>query len=422
MDEKSEQQIREQNITAIVDYFESGIKSTASKVGIELEHILVTDECRPVSYSEHQGVKWLLEQLLKDYPEASYDDHGDLLGLSRSCEAITLEPAAQVELSAGPYADLHQAQKTFEAFEQQLADILGPVGKRVLTLGYHPSTKVADLELIPKRRYKFMNLYLSNVSKYGPYMMRGSASTQIAIDYTSVDDCLRKLRLANALVPIISLITDNTPYFEGAPRPHGLMRTEIWQYCDPDRCGLVSGVMDKGFTLRDYAEYVMRTPAILVPCKLHEWCYAEETFEDIYRKKTMGLPEVEHALSMLFNDVRLKTYIEIRPGDAMPLPYVIAYAAFIKGLFYCAENLDFMDELFANVGSADVNEAKGALMASEYDAEVYGRPVADLASDLMAAARCGLNENERALLDPLAHLVNERTTLAQLSLKFNEKF
>ena len=54
-------------------------------------------------------------------------------------------------------------------------------------------------------------------------------------------------------------------------------------------------------------------------------------------------------------------------------------------------------------------------MACGYVAEVYGRPVADLADRMVAIARRGLAESERHYLDPLARLVADRVTLADLA-------
>lgn len=412
----AEQPAREQNIQAIIAYYESGIKSVTGEVGIELEHTIVhKDGLTPVSYSGEHGVHWLLDELRPAYPEATFAEDGDLLGVSRPREAITLEPAAQLELSAGPFKDLASADACFEAFEQTLADILAPVELEALAIGYHPTACARDLELIPKRRYKFMNLYLGEISPWGPRMMRGSASTQVSVDFSSVGDCLRKLRLAYALVPLFSLICDNSPVFEGRKRPHELMRTEIWKYCDPDRCGLVPGVMDDDFSLRAYAEYVLDTPAILVSCAKHGWCYSEQTFGELYADTVMDRADVEHALSMLFNDVRLKTYIEIRPADAMPIPYVIAYASLVKGLFATAETLDALDALFVGVRGGDIDASKEDLMARGYDAEVYGHAVAGLCDDVVSIAHKGLSDEEKPFLEPLARLVADRVTLANLA-------
>lgn len=88
----------------------------------------------------------------------------------------------------------------------------------------------------------------------------------------------------------------------------------------------------------------------------------------------MTRKQVEHAVSMQFPDVRLKTYLEIRPADSMPIPYVIAYAALIKGLFYNEGNLQQLEALFADVDADAFERAKDALMERGYNAHVYGAP------------------------------------------------
>ncbi|MCI8468202.1 MAG: glutamate--cysteine ligase [Eggerthellaceae bacterium] len=414
---RTDQPAREANIDAIVAYFESGIKESSERLGIELEHTLVRADGSPVSYSERDGVRWLLGELLADYPEASRDPEGDLLGVARPGEAVTIEPAAQVELSAGPFSRLADAQACFAGFERALAERLDPVDTQVLTVGYHPTTRAADLELIPKRRYKLMNLYLGAISMYGICMMRGSASTQVSIDYSSAEDCLRKMRVAFALVPLLSLMCDNSPVFEAAPREHQLVRTEIWEKCDPARCGVVPGIMDPGFTLRDYAAYILDTPAILVACDSEQWCYTDRTFGEIYAEQPMDRAQVEHALSMFFTDVRLKTYVEIRPADAMPVECVIAYAGLIKGLFYNEESLSALEGLLAGVTADDIAAGKASLMADGYDGYLYHHPVSELADEVISLARAGLPEDERAYLEPLASLVAARTTLADIAAR-----
>lgn len=410
------QPARQSNIDALVRFFESGIKPHRShgRLGIELEQIVVRDDNSPVSYSEEHGVAWLLSQLAKSYPEKTVDSEGDLLGVARRGEAVTIEPAAQVELSAGPFDTLEHADKVFSAYESTLQNLLAQNGMHIVAQGYHPSATARSLELIPKQRYDFMNRYLSAKDSYGPCMMRGSASTQISIDYTSVEDCLRKMRLAYALVPLLSLICDNSPMFEGKPRTHKLMRTDIWRHTDCNRCGLVPGALNKDFALEQYAQFVLDTPAIVMP-QDGGWAYSEKTFGEIYANRTMTKKEIEHAVSMQFPDVRLKTYLEIRPADSMPIPYVIAYAALIKGLFYSEDSLDALDALFVNVTAESFEAAKDELMQRGYDAAVYGKPAAKLCDDIMAIARKALSAEDSAYLEPLLQLVQNRTTLADIA-------
>ena len=53
-----------------------------------------------------------------------------------------------------------------------------------------------------------------------------------------------------------------------------------------------------------------------------------------------------------------------------------------------------------------------ALQELGYAGEIYGRPAAEFADEVIAAARAGLSDNERGFLEPLEKLVAARTTLA----------
>ena len=58
--------------------------------------------------------------------------------------------------------------------------------------------------------------------------MRASASTQVSIDYRDEADAIRKMRVAQALVPIIAAFTDNVVRFESeTPKP--LSRLAMWR-------------------------------------------------------------------------------------------------------------------------------------------------------------------------------------------------
>ncbi|WP_165061455.1 glutamate-cysteine ligase family protein [Adlercreutzia sp. ZJ154] len=410
---RHDQEMRSENIAAIANYYRSGIKDTTPKIGIEIEHTLVYPNGSQVPYEGDCGAQELLKKLAGSFPEPMCDGN-NIIGMVGKDKTVTLEPAAQVELSAGPFDSLFEAKKCIDNFESELLDAGKDCGIKVLTPGYHPTMRAIDLKIIPKKRYAIMNEYLGAISMFGICMMRGSASTQISIDYTSEKDCLQKLRLSNACVPIFSLICDNSPIFEAKPRTHNMVRTKIWQKCDPDRCGIVPKVMDKNFSLDAYAAYILDTPALVAkiddidkPCK--------KTFGELFADKVMSTDDIEHALSMFFNDVRLKRYIEIRPADAMPSEYVVAYAALIKGLFYNANALSQMELIFDNVSNEDIADAKTILMQKGYASDVYGSPVSEIADELISIAASSLSEEEKHFIAPIAELVEHRKTLADIA-------
>lgn len=407
--------VAEANRQALIDVFRSGAKSDSQGLGIELEHIIVDADGQPLPYSaDAKGgacVQDILEALRSDFPQETR--HGsDLLGVSRPGAAITIEPSAQLELSAGPFTSLADARDELAAFEELLSGIAQQSGARVQTVGYDMARRATDKILIPKERYEFMNRYLSAVSPYGPCMMRASASTQISIDYTDEADAVRKLRLASAIAPLLSLICDNAPVFEGAPRPHRMVRTKIWMECDPARCSTAPGVLDPGFSFEKYADWILRTPAIVRMDRDGQARFDTAPFSLIYADSPMTASDAEHALSMVFPDARLKSFVEIRPADSMPVRYVLAYAALIKGLFYAPASLSAMDALFGGVTKSQVDAAKESLMENGYDGVAFGRSAAMLCDALTEFAYNGLPEEERGFLAPIEELTDGRTTLA----------
>ena len=414
------QPCRQDNIRAIVDWILDGADGKSTRVGIELEHLILHgDGGSRVTYSEEHGIEDLLERMSENWPEKTYEgDH--LMGVARTVEGIretiTLEPGGQVELSAGPFNDLFTALEVLDDFEDELNGLLAPVDQLAVLMGYSPIEKAGEIELIPKKRYELMDKHFAEIGPYGTCMMRGTASTQISIDFANRKEAIRKMRLAYAAAPIIAMMCDNTVMFEGELREHYLVRTEIWNAVDQDRCGIVPGVLEEGWTLDKYAEWILDTPAIVVHDEEGNTCGDDRTFGEIYAEKPMTEADVEHAISMVFPDVRLKQYLEFRVADALPVKYAAALAALIKGCFYADSALDAMDELFAGVTRKDVILAKMALMAEGYEAKVYGKKAWQIAEQMNIIAKLNLTKDERDILEPLTTYVFSHVTLAEMTV------
>ncbi len=90
----------DENIDRITAYIKSGEKIKGDeKLGVEIEHFIVyKDTLKSTGYYEDAGALNLLKNLSKNYDEEVYID-GELLGLKRDGSYITLEPAAQLEIS-----------------------------------------------------------------------------------------------------------------------------------------------------------------------------------------------------------------------------------------------------------------------------------------------------------------------------------
>ena len=409
--------IYDKNIAAIAAEIASGAVSRGlGRVGVEIEHIIVRDDCSAVSYGEPGGVRSILGELAVDYPEHTMSE-GFLIGLARPDSTVTIEPAAQLELSISPYDDLHRIRDIYREFRGRLDGMLAPRGMHAETLGYHPTARACDLELIPKERYRLMDAWFKRTGAHGICMMRGSASTQVSVDYTSEEDAIFKFKIANLLGPLFSFITDNAPVLDGEVGTGRMARTRIWNDVDPERSMVVPRLFDAGFdtpyTFETYAHYIYDSHPILVTRGDCSCSTGEATAAEFYAEHELDHDEILHLLSMFFPDVRLKHYIEIRMADSMPEAYALAYAALIKGLFYVPGTIAALAERFraADITADSVPAAKAALMEDAWNADVYGTPAAQWLDELIVMAKQGLPAFEQDFLEPIADLVRRRTTL-----------
>ena len=402
------------HVNNMVDFYASGKKITSQKLGVELEWTLVHEDQTQVKYGEEFGQAWLMKELASTFPTEILDEGNNLIGVRNNRDSITLEPAGQFELSAGPFCTLDEVFDTFSSFFVEINTITNPHGIEMIPTGYHPKCKAEELEIIPKVRYQLMNEYFLKNSPLGIQMMRGPGSTQVSIDYSSEADCVRKLRLAYLCTPIFALLCDNTPVFEGKKRTHHLMRTQVWENCDKRRCGTVPGLFCENFGFEMYAKHVLNTQAMF-EMDGNTGHLTEKTTSEVYGNKEMDFDACAHASSHLFNDVRLKNFIEIRPADALPTDVAVAYVALVKGLFYSKNSLSKMETLFGEQSCKTIEEAKISLQAKGFAGKAYGKKVADVANELINIAFSGLGTSEQPYLTPLQKIAESEKTLADVA-------
>ena len=411
---------REANRAALIAFFRSGAHggSGGGALGVEVEHSLVFDDGAPVPYYPHEGrigVRDVLEHLASVYSEREFTASGELIGLVGSEGSVTLEPAAQLEISIAPFASIAEVARAYDHFRSLVDAYLIEHGAHVVSAGYHPTRRAFDLELIPKKRYGYMNDYfVHHIHTHGERMMRASASTQVSVDFSSEADGVRKLRVASALAPVFAAITDNAPVFEGEPNSEPLCRFGLWRSVDNARCGVIPGIFSSDFSFETYADWLLGTSPIFVlrpaeggPSGPNSRAAYDETAADAYAAAPLSAADMVQIGSMFWPDARLKRFVEVRPADCMPRDQVLGYAALIKGLFYSETSLAGIEAQLGVVDGAwplapdDVDAAVASIRADGPAGAVYGISLAAWEELLFELARAALPEDERAYLAPL---------------------
>jgi glutamate--cysteine ligase len=117
----------------------------------------------------------------------------NLVGLKHPDFIITLEPGGQIEISINALAEIAEIQKKYSIFLKDIIPILKQNNQWMLCIGYHPRTSIQNCRSTPKNDISYMSAYFENTGKYGHYMMKGTASLQVVIDYHYENDFIKKL-------------------------------------------------------------------------------------------------------------------------------------------------------------------------------------------------------------------------------------
>ncbi len=391
---------KKENINRIIKHFEEGCKQVATpfSIGLELEHYVVDKNTKDsVSYYGERGIEVLLERIKPFYEESAYSE-GHLIGLGRPGLAVSIEPAAQLEVSIGPQTDGKSIQAIYDQFMAELMPILLEWGYELITAGYQPKNKVKELDLIPKNRYRFMQEHFDKIGPYGQYMMKGTAATQVSIDYYSEEDFSEKYKVAYALYPILAMLSDNMPIFEGQENSKPIKRMEIWEHVDNARVDVEPYLQDGTINFSRYADFVYNTP-LIVDKEKDEDIATEKAASEVFEKRLMTDEDIEHVLSMVFPMIRLKHYLEIRVADSMPYGSVYAYVLFIKGLFSDVSRVKkYVDELVKDHPNF-THDLITVIQTDGIQGQIYNYKMKDIVTQLYGIVISNLQDIEVAYLE-----------------------
>ena len=410
--------MQEENRQRLITYFESGIKPAGypPTLGLELEHFAVTNDGAPVTYGGQPGIRELLHALVVSgaYPHALTTPEGQLIGAAGTDGVVSLEPAAQVEISLAPFDRIDDIAAAYQRFRAAVDPELAREGAHLVASGYHPTRRARELALIPKDRYRFMDAYFDQLGTQGLRMMRATASTQVSVNYSSEADAVRKLRVASALAPVLAALTNNTQVFEGAPAQAPITRLAVWRDVDPARCGQIPGLFEPGFGFGAYADWLLGLSPIFItrpaaddPTGPTLRSFPATPAREAYADAPMTTDDIEHLISMVWPDVRLKRYVEIRPADSLPAPQAMGYTALIKGLMYSDDSLDLVEKTLGVVdnrwplGPEATDYAIAAIRRDGDQALVHGVPLTRWYDLLLDASAAALSSEECPYLDAL---------------------
>lgn len=328
--------------TQLMDYFARGAKKKSDwLIGTEHEKFpFRLSDLRPVSYDEPKGIKDLL-QVLRIFGWKEIKEGGVAVAMERGGASITLEPGGQLELAGRAVTNLHETAAEIDQHLEELQEVSRLLDIGFLGIGAHPTAGRDELPWMPKQRYTIMRDYLPKRGGMALDMMLRTCTVQVNLDYADEADMVQKMRVALALQPVVTALFAASPFTDGAVNGYQSWRMQVWQETDPDRCGTLPFAFEEGFGFERYVDYALDAPMFFVRRDGRYIDAAGQSFRDFMAGKLPALPgetptlyDWENHLGVIYPDVRLRQYLEMRGADCGRAEAILALPSLWTGLLY----------------------------------------------------------------------------------------
>jgi glutamate--cysteine ligase len=331
---------RVRTVEDLLEYFRAAEKPRRSwAVGVEAEKFgVLRESSKPIPYAGPRGVEAVLGYLAKRFGWRPVLEDDELLSLRRRESSITLEPGGQIELSGQPHRNLHDVCAEIHRHLNEMRAAGQEFEIDWYGVGVHPTAALDDIAWIPKERYRLMRRFLPTRGASGLHMMKRTCGIQANFDFDSEEDAAAKVRTAMGIAPVVAAIFANSPISAGRLSRVVSERQRIWFDTDPDRCGALDFVFGDGFGYRDYAEWALDVPIMLLVHNGRLVSPRGLTFRKFlsegYQGQLATMDAWDLHLSSVFPDVRLRQTIEVRGADAVNPVLSCAVPAIWKGVLY----------------------------------------------------------------------------------------
>jgi len=388
----------------LVEYLEEGCKPAQDwRIGTEHEKFAFTElDLRPLPYEGPCGIRAVLDGLVKlGWNPVREGDN--VIALTDSTGAsVSLEPGGQLELSGAPLDNVHETCRETYQHLKQVKQVAGRCGIGFLGVGFQPKWRREDTPWMPKGRYRIMRDYMPKKGGLGIDMMLRTCTVQVNLDFASEADMVKKLRVSLALQPVATALFASSPFIEG--KPSGLLssRANVWLDTDPDRTGPLPFAFQDGMGFERYVDWMLDVPMYFV---FRDGRYIDasgQSFRDFIDGKLAALPGERPSLgdwadhlTTAFPEVRLKRYLEMRGADGGPWRRLCALPALWAGLLYDGVALDGAWDLVRGWSAEQRESLRRDVPRLGLRAEIGGRTVGELATDVLALATGGLQRRQR---------------------------
>ncbi len=351
----------------------------------------------PLPYDGPCSIRAMLEGLRDSFGWSPVEEAGNIIGLEKNGANVSLEPGGQLELSGAPLESIHQTCDEVNEHLKEVQELAEKMGAGFIGLGAAPEWSHGQMPMMPKGRYKLMTRYMGRVGTHGTQMMYRTCTVQVNLDFSSEADMVQKFRVALALQPVATALFANSPFFEGKVNGHQSWRSRVWRDLDADRTGMLPFAFEDGMGFERYVDYALDVPMYFVYRGGKYIDALGMSFRDFLKGELPALPGkmpmlsdwADH-LTTIFPEARIKKFMEMRGADGGPWRRLCALPALWVGLLYDQSSLDAAWDLCKDWDVETREQLRVMASVGGIHAEVGGRPMMDLAAEVLEIAEAGL--------------------------------
>ena len=423
----------------LVRWIAAGEKPKADwRIGTEHEKFVFrTVTLDPVPYGGNDGIRALMEELIRRYGWLPIKEGENIIALKRpdgeKGGTISLEPGGQFELSGAPLETLHETAAETDEHLREVLDVGEDLAIGFLGVGFSPKWRLDQIPHMPKKRYQVMTRYMPTVGSRGLDMMYRTATVQVNLDFSSEADMVKKLRVSLALQPIATALFASSPFTEGRPNGFQSMRSQVWLDTDKRRTGMLPFVFEDGMGYERYVDYALDVPMYFVYRDGNYIDVAGSSFRDFLAGRLPGLPgqlptvdDWSDHLTTLFPEVRLKRFLEMRGADGGRWGTITALSAFWAGILYDEDALDQAWTLIRDWTEEERERLRADVPKMALAAPFRSTTVGNIARQALRISRTGLknrarinakNQDETIYLTPLDKIAGSGQTVSDELLR-----
>jgi len=418
------QSIEIDNKVQLIEYFVNG-NTPKSEWGIGTEHekfLYHRPDLKRLAYNSESGIREILNHLLKSGWQPILEN-GNIIGLKNDGASISLEPGGQYELSGKNIKTIHDTYEETKKHFDELRIISAKFDVLNLSLGFDPLWPREKMPWMPKKRYDFMKAYMPTKGSMGLDMMTRTATIQVNLDYMDEKDMIKKMRVGQAIQPIVTALFANSPFKNGKPNGYLSFRSHVWDHTDPDRCGFLPFIFDKNFGFERWTDYLLDVPMYFIYRDGEYIPTGNITFGEFMNGKHHLKPlmtDWETHVSTVFPDIRLKQFIEMRGADGSCCTHISALSAFWVGLLYDSDALENVSDYVKNWSIESIQKIRAQVPELALKAEYGNLKVQQIVKDLIEISTKGLAnrklelgiDDESIYLEPIVEIAESGVTQA----------